>query len=326
MQGKESPEQDTVSKFSAGIDVSKDWLDAHILPSEARKHVSNTRAGIAELKRWLLRVGVECVAIEATGKWHRAVCRSLVASGVPVSVTDAAKVRHFARAQGILEKTDRLDARVLAMFAAVMQPAVRPLPSEALEELQELASARSSAVAHQAALKNQLSSAKVPFLRRQLKRRISELDKHIEALEQEMLARIKADADLLHRYRIVTSIPGIGPATAAVLVACLSELGMVTARQASKLVGVAPLPDRSGKHQGRSLIGKGRAAVRCMLYMAALSASQRNPDLKAFYRRLLTGGKAKKYALIAVARKLVCLANTLVLQNRQWLPHAPQPA
>lgn len=193
MQGKEPSEQEPGVKSNAGIDVSKSWLDAHVLPSGQSLRVPNTRHGIRKLKRWLSLFDPALVVVEATGKWHRELRRSLDASGIAVAVVDPFRVRMFAKAQGILAKTDRLDARVLAQFAAVMTPAVRPPPPETMEDLAELVAARHSAVAEETALKNQLSAARSPFLKRQLTHRIASLAKAITTLEREILARIEAD-------------------------------------------------------------------------------------------------------------------------------------
>ena len=171
MQGKEASEQET-GKSNAGIDVSKSWLDVHVVPAGATLRVANTRDGIRKLKRWLTRFDLALLVIEATGKWHRDVRRSLHAAAIPVAVVDPFRVRMFAKACGILAKTDRLDARVLAQFAAVMAPAVRAPMPQAMEELAELVTARASAVAEETALKNQLSAAISPFLKRQLGRRL----------------------------------------------------------------------------------------------------------------------------------------------------------
>ena len=173
MQGKEASEQETKVKSSVGIDVSKDWLDVHVLPSGEALRLPNTSEGIRRLKRWLARFDLALVVVEATGKWHRPLRRSLDASAIPVAVVDPFRVRMFAKAQGILAKTDRLDARVLALFAAVMAPAVRAAEPQMLEELRELVVARASAVDQQTALKNQRSAATVKFLQRQIRRSLS---------------------------------------------------------------------------------------------------------------------------------------------------------
>ena len=164
MQGKEASEQETKVKCNVGIDTSKCWLDVHVSPADERLRVANSYSGIRQLKRWLLRYDIALVVVEATGKWHRHVHRSLVASAIPVAVVDPYRVRRFAQAQGIFAKTDRLDARVLASFAAMMTPSVRAPAPQAMAELAELVVARASAVEAQAALKNQLGTAECKFL------------------------------------------------------------------------------------------------------------------------------------------------------------------
>ena len=324
MQGKEVSEQE-VTKCTAGIDVGKCWLDAHVLPAGISLRVPNTRPGIARLKRWLIQAEVELVAVEATGRWHRPLCRSLHASGIAVSVGVPYRVRMFAKAQGILAKTDRLDARVLALFAAVMAPSrYEPAPL-VLEELQELITARNSAVAEETALKNQHGVAETAFLKRQLARRAARLKADIAALEAECLKRIMADPVLARRYEILLSIPGIGARIAMTLIACLAELGSLSGKQIAMLSGVAPQADDSGQRQGTRIIRGGRVVARRMLYLAAVSAARCNPGLKAFYQRL-AASKPVKVALIATARKLVLLANTLIAANRLWLPAPPNRA
>src|SRR6202040_2246679 len=161
------------------------------------------------------------------------------------------------------------------------------------------------------------------FLKRQLERRISRAGKDIAALDREILKRIKADASLARRYDVLTSIPSFGFAVAATLIACLAEIGSTTAKQIGMLAGLAPIADQSGDREGIRVIWGGRPAVRRVLYLAALSASRFNADMKAFYKRLIDNGKPSKVALIAVARKLGVLANTLVSEDRTWQPSAP---
>jgi transposase len=326
MQGKEASEQETKAESSVGIDISKCWLDAHVIPADERVRVPNNCVGIRMLKRWLSRFNVGLVVIEATGKWHRLLHRSLVASSIPSAVIDPFRVRMFAKAQGILAKTDQLDARVLAQFAAIMAPPVRPPAPQALAELAELVVARISAVEAQTALKNQRSAAESAFLKRQLERRIVRADNDIVALEREIFKRIKADEGLARRYAILTSIPGFGFVVAATLIACLAELGSITAKQIGMLAGLAPIADQSGKRDGIRVIWGGRASVRRILYLAAVSAARCHADMKAFYQRLTSNGKAPKAAVIAVARKLVILANTLINEDRTWQPRPPKHA
>jgi transposase len=324
MQGKVASEQRTKCKSSAGIDVSQDWLDVHLRPCGTAFRVANDANGIRKLKRELLGRNIGLVVVEATGKWHRAVRRSLYADGIAVAEVDPYRVRNFARAQGMLAKNDKLDAGVLSLFAQTMDPQIRPPAPETMEELGELAQGRLSAVKEQTVLQNQLAAAMSAFLRRHLQRRIARIATDIKAIEMEIVRRIKADPGLGRRYEILTSVPGIGVATAIAFIACLSELGSCNSKGIAKLVGVAPLDDDSGKRQGRRTIWGGRAAVRVTAYMAALSATQHNPNLKAYFDRLIAAGKAHKVAMVAVMRKLVILANTLIAEDRTWQLTAPQ--
>ena len=324
MQGKEASEQAAKAKSSVGIDVSKERLEVCVWPSGERLSIANTREGIRRLKRWLQHLDLALVVSEATGKWHRPLWRSLSASAIPVAMIDPFKARMFAKAQGIFAKTDRLDAEVLARFAAVMTPAIRPPPPQAIEELAELVAGREAAVAEQTALKNQLAAARVAVFRRQLGRRIERLAKDIAVIEREILDRIKADPGLARRYEILTSIPSIGPTVAVTLIARLAELGSLTDKQIAMLAGLAPIADQSGRHDGKRVIFGGRAQVRRMLYLAAVSAIRCYPQMAEFYKRLRANALAAKAALIAVARKLVLLANTLIANDRTWQKTPPK--
>ena len=326
MQGKEVPERKTKTDCNVGIDVCKSWLDVHVLPTGESLRVANTREGIRKLKRWLRRFEVALVAVEATGKWHRALHRSLHAAGLRVAVVDPFRVRMFARAQGILAKTDRLDARVLAAFAAVMDPAAQPPAPWEVEVLQELVRGRTSAVAERTSLRNQRAAAQTSFLRHQLGQRIRRLMKDVAGLEAEIKRLIAAAPGLVRRYRILLSIPGIGPVNAAMLVACLPELGAASAGQIALLVGLAPIPDDSSDRRGYRRIKGGRQMVRNGLYLAALTAARCNAPLRVFYKRKIDEKKPVKLALVAVARKLVVLANSLIADDRTWTPLPPNHA
>jgi transposase len=207
-----------------------------------------------------------------------------------------------------------------------MLPPVRAVTPQTMQELAELVVARDSAVEAQTALKNQLAAAEGPFLRRHLARRIMQTSKDIAALKDEILKRIKADPALARRYAILISIPSFGFVVAATLIVRLAELGNSSAKHIGMLAGLAPIADQSGQRDGIRVIWGGRASVRRILYLAAVTATRANADMKAFYRRLTEGGKPKKVAVIAVARKLVVLANTLITQDRIWEPQAPQHA
>jgi transposase len=326
MQGKDVSEQETKGESSVGIDVCEAWLDVHVLPAEQAFRVPNSYQGHRTLKRRLERYDLGLIVIEATGKWHRQLHRTLHAGGYEVRVVNPLRARLFAESMGLFGKTDRLDARMLAVFAAKLGNAARPPAPELVEALQELVQARTSAVEEQTALANQRKNAETVFLRRQLGRRLKRIAADIKAIETEVLNRLKADEVLMRRYAILRSIPSFGPVVAMTLLARLPELGGCNDKQIATLAGLAPWPDDSGPREGPRHIRGGRRPVCNILYLAALSATRCNRDMKAFFRRLTVAGKQSKLALIAVARKLVILANTLLAADRLWLPEPPKYA
>jgi len=323
MQGKVLPEPNTMAPVYAGIDVCKEWLDVYVHPTGRSLRVANDHCGRRRLNRELTALGVTRVVMEATGKYHRAAQRSVHAAGFAVAVVDPLRARLFAKACGLLAKTDRIDARLLALMGEALEPAAVAPPPEALQELQELVNARTAATAERTALTNRRGAAQTAFLRAELGRRLIAVKGHVERLDVEIERRIRAVPELARRHVILTSIPGVAAVTAAVLIANFAELGACSGKQAAMLAGVAPVACESGERIGHRAIKGGRLGVRNAVYMAALSASSHNADLTAFARRLRQAGKPAKVVLVAVMRKLIILANTLINQNRPWSPIAP---
>ena len=326
MQGKDTRSAGTAVYI--GCDVSKSGLDIHAHPTGKTWRVSNDRQGIKALKRALGQMDVAMIVLEATGRWHRHLWRSLTASGLPVAVIDPYRARRFAQATGRLEKTDRIDARMLALFAEAMRPKAKAPPSRALEELQELVNAWHAAKEEVTALSNRREATECAFLRRDIGNALRAMKNHVTRLEAEILRRIKEDQRLAERYAILLSIPGVGPVVAVTLLVLLDELGHLSPRHIAKLAGVAPMAWESGMMKGQRHIRAGRARVRNLLYMAAMSAGVRgaNVPLKAFYDGLRARQKPTKVAITAVMRKLVVLANTLLAEDRKWQLEAPKHA
>lgn len=323
MQGQIQPEARNASPVYVGIDVCKDRLDVHLHPIGRRLRVANDRDGIKRLKRELARHPVAGVVMEATAKYHRCAHRSLSQSGFAVSVVNPLRARLFAQALGTRAKTDPIDAKMLATLADMMAPQATPPASEALEALQELVHARHAATAERTALINRRAASQTAFLRRELAQRLRSLDGHIERLATQIADHIAGNAGLARRYAILVSIPGVGPAVAAALIADLPELGRLGRQAIACLAGLAPFADDSGDANGPRRIKGGRAQPRRALYWAALSAARHNPDLAVFYKRLRDNGKKPKVALTAVMRKIVVLSNSLLREDRLWQPNHP---
>jgi transposase len=321
MQGKVLLEARSAHPVYVGIDVCKDHLDVYLHPLALRWRVGNDRGGIQRLKRQLAGHDARLIVMEATAKYHRLCHRSLCHSGFAVAIVNPLRSRLFAEAIGTRAKTDRVDAKMLAILGETLgPPAMLPAP-EAREALQELVHARNAATQERTALTNRRAASQTAFLKAELARRLKSLEGHIERLDGEIAKRIAADPVLARRHEILLSIPGIGPGVAANLLADLAELGCIDRHAIACLAGVAPFADDSGQAQGQRHIKGGRASPRRALYWAALSAARYNRDLSAFYKRLVQSGKKAKLALTAVMRKLVVLANTLIKENRLWVDH-----
>ena len=323
MQGKVMSEHAATPHSDVGIDVCKDWLDVHILPANTVLRVTNNKKGHKLLLAALSGQSVRLIAMEATGKYHRSIHRTLHAAGFATAVVNPLRARLYAESIGLLAKTDTVDAYALAlMCAAPRMAAVAPLP-EAIENLREIVRARDAAVAAKTALENQLGTATLACVKKEIKRQIMVTQRAAEALAKEAVQEIKADAGLARRFEILTSLPGVATITALGLIVNMPELGHLDAKAAGMLAGLAPVACESGQRNGPRHIRGGRPAVRTGIYMAAHSAARHNPNLKTFYDRLVAAGKEKKVALTAVMRKLIVLANTLLKEDRCWSTKSP---
>lgn len=324
MQGKDMLDTKADSAMYVGLDVCKAWIDVYVHPCGQSYRVANSKPGLKRLRQKLKGLRVALVVAEATGKFHQLAQRSLHAAGFAVAIVNPLRARLFAEAKGELAKTDKIDARMLAIMGECFKPAARPPAPESVAELQELVRARRTATTQKTAIENQFGATEGKVLAKHLASLLRAIETHIERLDAEIAARIAADPALQRRFDIVTSIPGIGQVTGMTLVACLTELGALSAKAITMLVGLAPVASDSGATSGYREIRAGREHVRSPLYLAALSAARYNPGMKTFYKRLTTEkGKCAKKALTAVARKLVVLANTLVHENRLWTAEKP---
>lgn len=323
MQGKVMSKHSAAPEVTVGIDVCKAWLDVHILPAETVLRVANNKKGHKELIAALRGLDIGMIVIEATAKYHRSIHRLLHDAGWPVAIVNPLRARLFADSIGALAKTDKVDARVLAMFGETGRLSVTPLLAEIIENVREIVRGREAAVAAKTALENHLGTAAVACVRQQIAAQIRTAERAIDALTIAAVAAIKSDTALARRLAILVSIPGVGVVTAIGLIANMPELGALDAKKAGMLAGVAPIASESGPRIGLRRIRGGRAVVRTGIYMAAVSAARTNGHLKRFYDRLVAAGKPKKVALVAVMRKLLVLANTLVKDDRLWAAEKP---
>lgn len=299
---------------SIGIDISKDRLDAFCLGAGEHRCFNNTPAGFRQLRHWLDRP-LERVVYEATGAYHGAFERAC-SGHLPLVKVNPLQARRFAQARGSRAKTDRVDARMLAVMGQTFALVPDQPADENQHELKALQVERTALVKDRTRLLNRLKTQTLSLPKRQSKARLALIERQLAAIDAAIQARLGE-----HKARqidILTSIPGIGPVTAATLLIECPELGALGRKQVASLAGLAPMTQQSGQWRGKAFIQGGRKFLRDALYMPALVAARFNPDMKARYQALRETGKPAKVALTAIMRKLIELANALIRDDRKW--------
>lgn len=303
-----------------GVDLSKRRWDVATYPHALEASFTTDAAGQAAFVQWLRDHAPGCVvACEASGGLERQLIAVLTAAGIGVRLLDARRVRSFASAAGTRAKNDRIDAHMIARFAATF-PGAPIVPDHAREHLAELVGARHHLQNQLVATENHASHLRLPAARKISDEHIAALKRWRATVDAQIAQAIAKIPVLAETARLIRSVPGVGPVTAARLLADLPELGQIDARKAAALVGVAPYDRDSGQRKGSRTIAGGRADVRSTLYMAALVAARRNPVLKAFYDRLRAAGKPAKLVLVAVMRKLVTILTAILRTQTPWNP------
>jgi len=307
---------------NVGIDVSKSKLDVYLLERDLLLSVHNDEPSIATLVSRLARYRLERIVIEATGRLEHAFVTAAVAKGLPIVVVSPLKVRRFADAVGQLAKTDEIDARLIAQFAATLKPAVHPIADAKTQIIKDLVVRRRQLTSLRTMEKNR-RPIMPDSLRPSIDRMIETLDRELESLEQLIQSAVEQHAAWRHKRDLLTSMPGIGRSVASTLIGDLPELGSLSRRQIGALTGVAPFNRDSGAFRGKRRIRGGRAHSRTALFLSAMVAIRYNPDIKRFYERLLQAGKHKKVALTACIRKIVTALNAMLRDNKPWQPSMP---
>lgn len=301
-----------------GIDVSKDWLDAHALPSDAAERFANDHAGLDALIAWLKPLGAEIVALEATGGLEGLCVAALSAADIAVIVVNPAQVRSFAASLGKRAKTDQIDAAVIAAFVEATKPELRPLKDAETRAFGELVTRRRQIMQMIGAEQSRQRMVEGKPAHKSIKRILAALARELADLDAGMDDQIRKSPLWRVREKLLTSVPGVGPKVARTLIAEMPELGSLDRRQIASLAGLAPWTRQSGKWKGKSFIGGGRAQVRPALFMAALVASRHNPILKQFRDRLVASGKPRIVVIVAIMRKLLTILNAIIRDNKPW--------
>ena len=307
-----------MERIFIGIDVAKDRLDVHVLPSREAFAVARDGEGLERLIERLAALAPALVVLEATGGYETVVASALAGAGLPLAVVNPRQIRDFARALGRLAKTDALDAQAIALFAERVRPEPRPLADAEAQALAELVARRRQIVEMMTAERNRRHRLGGKRMQKSVDRLLAALQKELSALEADLDDAIRGTPAWREAEDLLTSVPGVGDKLARTLIADLPELGRLDRKQIAALVGVAPLNRDSGHMRGKRTTWGGRAKVRTVLYMAALVAAHHNPVLAGFYQRLLAAGKAKKLALVAVMRKLLTILNAILRDKTPW--------
>ena len=302
-----------------GIDVSKSTLDVYIRPRGKTLKVGNTEGDISQLVDDLKSDELNLIVIEATGGLETELVIQLQAALLPVALINPRQGRDFAKATGKLAKTDVIDAQTLAHFGEAMKPPLLPIESDSARQLSELISRRRQLVEIQTAEKNRRSRARGKALA-DIEAHLDYLNQRLEKLHEEIKELTQSNQQWMAQVNLLKTTPGIGQVIATTLVSDLPELGQLTAKQISRLVGVAPLNHDSGQHKGKRMIQGGRAHVRAVLYMGAVVAMRHNSVIKTFYERLVQRGKSKKLALTACVHKMLVILNAMVRNKQPWSP------
>jgi transposase len=309
---------DGANQAWVGIDVAKASLDLHLLPSGQSHQLPNDTAGHRQLVKLLPDPATCLIVLEATGGFERLLVAHLLDAGYRVAVINPKRARDFARALGLAAKTDRIDAKVLALYAHKVEPAPVAKTPEKQAEIQQLVARRRQLIDLRTQESNRLELATSKTARQSIRTVLKTLERQIHGLEAALQNLVQSDDDWRHKGQLLQSVQGLGGVTATTLVADVPELGKLNRQQISALIGLAPFNRDSGIHRGKRSIGGGRKSVRSVLYMAALSAKRFNPVIKAFAERLTQRGKPFKVVITACMRKLLVIANAILKSQQPW--------
>ena len=303
-----------------GIDIAKGHVDVYDTGTEQHRRYENSRAGIGRCVKYIISLRPQLIVLESTGGYELDLAVALDESSLPVVVVNPRQVRDFGRATGRLAKTDKIDAVLLARYAAVMKPPRRVLRDRRSLRMKALVARRRQLVAMRTAEINRREHSRDKLIAKSINAIIRTIDREQQKVETELSRLIAEIPELQQKMKTLLSVPGIGQTTAIMLITEVPELGQLNRRQVAALAGVAPINRDSGNFRGKRMTGGGRRGVRSRLYMPTVVACHHNPILKSFYKRLLQKGKAKMTALVAVMRKLLTIINSMLANKQTWKP------
>jgi transposase len=315
VQGRES-----AMEVFVGVDVAKEFFDLYNLAEDHSQRFEYSATGIDGCRRYLAERSPVLIVMESTGGYETALAVALSDAGLPVAVINPKRIRDFARATGRLAKTDQIDARLIARYAATLQPPSQGVWDEQTRSIKGLVARRNQLIEMRTAESNRREHISDSTIARSITAVIKTLNQEIAKVEQQLRDQITRTPQLKEKADRLTSVPGIGETTALMLIAEMPELGNLNRRQIAALVGVAPINRDSGSFRGKRMTGGGRRDVRTRLFLPTIVATRFNPSIRLFYQRLLASGKTKMTALVAAMRKLVTMLNAMLAKNQNWEP------
>ena len=307
-------------KKHVGIDISKKFFDLHILEEGKNMHFEYTTKQIKQCVKLLTNNDVELSVMEATGGYELELACALQAAGLAIAIVNPRRIRDFAKAAGKMAKTDKLDAKIIALYGATLKPPKKALIDADSCKLKALLARRSQLATMKISENNRMEHARDKEIARSIKTVVKTIEREIEKVEKEIENHIQQKPELKQKAELLKSVPGIGDTTAFMLVTELPELGNVNKKEIAALVGVAPINRDSGLFRGKRMTGGGRRDVRSRLFMPTLVAIRHNSVIRKFYKHLLDEGKAKMTAVVAAMRKLLVILNTMIRNNQKWSP------
>lgn len=307
-------------KTFVGVDVAKAHVDLFDTETQKHRRFENYSEGISRCTDYLVSLNPQLIVMESTGGYETSLASALQSAQLPVAVVNPRRVRDFGRAVGRLAKTDRIDAMLLANYAATVSPPERPMRDRKSRLMKALVARRHQLLQMRIAESNRSEHSHDKAIARSIGTIIKTFDRELTKIEQQLQTLISASPELNQRVQVLISVPGIAETTATMLVTEVPELGLLSRREIAALIGVAPVNRDSGSFRGKRMTGGGRRNVRARLFMPTLVACHHNPVIKAFYQRLLKQGKSKMTALVAAMRKMLTILNTMLAKKERWNP------
>ena len=307
------------NEINIGVDTGKTQLDIYIRPLDIFFSVSNDEKGIKKAITEIRKYKPTRIIIEATGRLEHAFIMACSKANLPFVVANPAHIKKFAGAIGRLAKTDKLDAQLIAHFGEAIKPVLSTLKPENMQLMSDLLSRRRQLMTMQTMEKNRLQIMPKE-ISSFIKPMLTAIKNQLEKIDNKLIKLIKDCEEYKAKNDIIQSMPGVGKVVAFNLLSDMPELGYITNKQASALIGTAPINRESGIYVGKRMIRGGRPKIRTVMYMAMMSAMQCNPVFKATYQRLLAAGKPKKVAIIACVRKMIVILNSMVRDGVMWDP------